>query len=247
MDEKLTMKGKSGERYHYILPAFFRLLRHLWRTSRDFAVVLRTYGLDAENVLRSIQHGLAGHHPSLSAPLPIPVNLHPGRVQRSDAGDVEFHVRSPEGLGPTVYDRCRDVYDHLNRRTGVGGFVDDYFHWQGEGFHHCAGKPLWIDQSERSVQHIFFDDNIRVSDFDNIVDLRMFESGGVSTRQLSVDETAIFEDMCLVQNDLLQAVEDVEYFIKKLEVCEQKYNNVLAQCQVQRLCSGVLDCNEDSR
>ena len=239
MDDRLTMKGKNSFRYHYILPAFFRLLCHLWRTSRDFAVVLRTYGKDADNVLSSIQHALAGNHPSISSPLPIPVNVHPGRVLRNDSGDVEFHVRSPEGLAPTVYDTCRDVYDHLNRRRGVSGFVDDFYHWRGHNFHHGFGKPLWIDPSDRSVQHVFFDDNIRVSDVDNIVDLRMFESDATSTRQLTVSETAIFEDMCLVQNDLLQAAEDVEYFVKKVKVCEEKYDRFLAQCQVQQLCNGV--------
>ena len=247
MDEKLTMKGKSGVRYHYILPAFFHLLRHLRRTSRDFTVVLRTYGKDADNVLRSIEHALAGNHPNVTTPLPITVNIHPGRVRRNDSGDVEFHVRSPDGLGRTVYDRCRDVYEHLNRQTGICGFVDDFYHWRGHGFHHGSGKPLWIDPRDHSVQHLFFDDNIRVSDVDNIVDLRMFEPDGVSTRQLSVDETAIFEDMYLVQNDLLQAAEDVEYFVRKVERCEEKYDRFLAKRQVRQHSNGVLDSEGDTK
>ena len=41
-DPKLTMLGKDGTLYYYILPSFFALIQHLHNTNRDFSIVIRT-------------------------------------------------------------------------------------------------------------------------------------------------------------------------------------------------------------
>jgi hypothetical protein len=42
----------------------------------------------------------------------------------------------------------------------VTAIRDDYYFWRGHGYRPQAGKPLYIDGSNPSVHHIFFDDNI---------------------------------------------------------------------------------------
>ena len=48
--EQLTMVGQDGKLYHYLVPAFLHLLRHLTQQKRQFAIVIRTYGMDAPHV-----------------------------------------------------------------------------------------------------------------------------------------------------------------------------------------------------
>ena len=64
----------------------------------------------------------------------------------------------------------------LSSTEGLCGFVDDFKFWQDNTYHHTAGKPLWIDLSDTSVHHVIFDDNIRVTDDDSIVDVRVLDT-----------------------------------------------------------------------
>ena len=122
----------------------------------------------------------------------------------------------------------------MSSSEGVCGFVDDFKFWQENGYHHTSGKPLWIDLSDPSVHHVIFDDNIRVTDKDSIVDVRVLDkSTGEDSpsvwRSLESDQIERLEDVCLVQADLLQSTENEDYFIEKLLKCERNYDKLLSE------------------
>jgi hypothetical protein len=223
----MTMEGSDGSPYHYIIPAFFKLLYHLTETGRDFCVIIRTYGLDAPNVLKCTAQTLAGEHPMFPSRLDMPFNGEPGRVFRTRGGTVAFenYSQTNQKLERQIFKDEMDIYSMLNQLKGVCAYVDDFVFWQDSDFHHTAGKPLWIDPSDPTVHHIFFDDNIRTSEPDSIVDVRLIEEG--KARSLSLEESGIFENSCLVQADLMESTSDVDYFVKKVEICEENYSKIV--------------------
>lgn len=225
-DPFLTMQGKDGKLYHYILPSFYRLIERLHQNGRNFSIVIRTYGLDAPNVLQSMSRTLQGQHPEFPNALPIKVNLDPGKIiRRLDTITAQIGGESSSGSITSRYRGDRAIYDLMCCSTGVSAYVDDFRYWQANDYRSNAGKPLWIDPSRTDVQHIFFDDNIRVTDSDSIVDVRVFDSPtSQSARSLPRQETTKFEDMCLVQADLLQSTSNADYFINKVEACEKKFD-----------------------
>ena len=254
-DECLTMRGKDGQRYHYILPSLYNLIQSLVQRNRDFAIVIRTYGLDCANVLKSLSYGLKGNHPGFRSPVNLRVDVTPGSIIRSgnDCVCLEtysspkesdckmanvFACKSSEkakltGSVPSqVVHKLhheRDMYRFISNLHGIAGFVDDFPYWQSNSYSYSAGKPFWIDGSDVGVHHIFFDDNFRAYEEDSIVDVRKFEESKQTARRLTKQEIAEFEDVCLVQADLLQSVEDHDYFINKVQVCENNYSKFLKQ------------------
>ncbi|KAK2149137.1 hypothetical protein LSH36_465g01032 [Paralvinella palmiformis] len=228
-DPYLTMKGKDGKLYHYILPSFYRLIEHLHQNKRDFSIVIRTYGLDAPNVLQSMTRTLEGQHPDFPHSLRITIDPSPGKIIRGQ-DDITAQISNDQDprSGPSTYRGDRDIYDLMSNSSGVSAFVDDFRHWQANGYRSSAGKPLWIDPERTDVQHIFFDDNIRVTEADSIVDVRMFDSPNSDVaRSLSRQEALTFEDMCLVQADLLQSISNKDYFINEVEACERKFDDYI--------------------
>lgn len=256
VDPKLTISGSNGRYYHYLMPSFVKLIYDLHAAGRQFAVVVRTYGLDAGNVLTSAEHVIAGNHPQFPGSLPIRVRTNPGRIRRhpgeriiceppndllvSTNGTADESDTQPSAA--TAIDTDGDIYRMLSEFDGVSGFMDDFRYWQDHDYCHLAGKPLWIDPLDESVQHIFFDDNIRVSDNDSIVDVRMFdddEDCDRSNRQrtcrsLALSEISSLENVCLVQANLLECTSDVDYFKRKVEECEVNYSIWLKARALQR-------------
>jgi hypothetical protein len=45
-----TSAHTSARQYHYIIPSFLRLLKHLKETGRSFTLVFRTFGQDLPEV-----------------------------------------------------------------------------------------------------------------------------------------------------------------------------------------------------
>lgn len=235
-DKVLTMSGRDGTPYHYILPGVYKLLRHLTTSQRDFAVVIRTYGRDGPNVLSSLSYGVHGHHPEVTSPIRIKVHKTPGSIKRKGDNSFEFltyKCRDGNGGGACseinqLLSHERDMYRLLNSSQGISGYVDDFYYWQGHQYHHTAGKPLWLDFSDKRHHHIFFDDNFRADDEDSIVDVRVFDKGQSHTaRSLGLSEVAMLENACVVQADLLESIADEDYFLRLVKECEQKFTHLV--------------------
>lgn len=229
--EHLTMSGKNGKQYHYILPSVYRVIHQLYEDGRDFSVVFRTYGLDAKNVLTSLSHGLSGNHPDFPNPLDMKVNTTHGKVYRKPNEPIVFEIKdgkSKNGEEASVYSGDREIYSMLSQAEGICAFQDDFLCWQNNNYHHRTAKPLYIDPYDQTVHHIFFDDNIRTFEHDSIVDVRVFESPDAKeARSISNQEAAMYETMNMIQADLLQAIKDPEYFVKAVRTCEEKYSKYL--------------------
>lgn len=226
-DKVLTMAGRDGKSYHYILPSVYKLLHHLTNEKRDFAVVIRTYGRDAPNALSSLSNGIRGTHPGFTKPLNIKVCKNPGKINRK-RNEFELLTCSWEDRGevPGTLKREEDIYHHLSSSQGIVGYVDDFLYWQKKNYDHAAGKPMWIDPHDQRHHHIFFDDNFRADDEDSIIDVRVFNNDNPRTsRSLEHSELVHLEDVFLVQADLLQSINDEEYFIHKIETCERNFEN----------------------
>ncbi|KAK7499963.1 hypothetical protein BaRGS_00008811 [Batillaria attramentaria] len=227
----LTMSGTDGQLYHYILEAVYRLIYHLVDTRRDFALVIRTYGLDAENVLSSLAHGIKGNHPGFSRALNVPLNRTPGTIQRLKSDVIVMESYRPDSAQKELLTKLsheRDIYRFLSGSQGISGYVDDFNSWQAHNYNHHSGKPLWIDPYDKHHHHIIFDDNFRALDEDSIVDVRVFDKEE-TTRAYSLTKTqlSLLEDVCLVQADLLEGIDDKDYFLRKVELCEANYARMI--------------------
>lgn len=226
----LTMWGLDGKQYNYIVPAVYKCINHLVQTKREFAIVFRTYGLDGPNVIKSLSYGLSGHHPGYPNNLHLAVNETLGEVKRSKTEPIVFKVYPDTGCSEQsqTFTGDRAIYNMLSAKTGISGFRDDVHYWLENGYHHTTAKPHLIDPFDKNVHHIFFDDNIRTYEEDSIVDVRLFETPGAeNARSLSDIELAQFDKMCVVQADLIECIDDEDYFIKEIERCEQKYAHFL--------------------
>ena len=229
----LTVKGKDGTPYHYILPAVYKLIHHLHRTKREFSVIVRTFGRDAHNVLQAMKVTMQGNHPEFPEKLPVEVNTNFGKIIRTDD---TMTMQIPSDQGTAVLHNERTISNHLSATKGISAFVDDFIHWQSNDYSYLCAKPLWVDPNDKKVQHIFFDDNIRITDADNIVDVRFFDSADSDkARSLTGEEMEKFENMCLVQSNLLESASDNDYFINKVDVCERLYDDFMqsysSQCE----------------
>ncbi|XP_069382167.1 uncharacterized protein [Paralichthys olivaceus] len=225
-NSELSVKGEDGRLYHWILPSFFQLLKDLVQEGWEFAILFRTFGTDLPRVLRAVHRALnEGAHP-LFPDLPdlkINVNMTPGKIRCSKKGIVlsraEDRVSSRDGE--------RGLYQYFSSVQGLGGFQDHFDWWASNTFSIRGGKPLWVDPFDQSVQHIFIDDNMRQDDEDTIVQPRIFlDPGGNDTRVACTSE---LYDITLVQNDLLRAISDLNYFTERVNICLENYERNLQQ------------------
>ena len=226
----LTMWGKDGQQYNYILPAVYKLVHSLVKDDRDFAIVFRTFGLDAPNVIKSLSYGLQGNHPGYPEVVKLPVNYDVGTVKRSDDEQTVFTLLgdSNSNEASQTFTGDRQIYDMLSQRIGIFGFRDDVNYWLENGYHHSKAKPLIIDPDDLTVHHIFFDDNIRTFEDDSIVDVRIFEKTGAKfARSLSKAEVGQFENVCIVQADLIRCIDDENYYVDLVKECELNYGKFL--------------------
>ena len=229
-----TMKGKDGQPYNYIVPAVYKCIHHLVETKRDFAIVFRTYGLDAPNVISSLSYGLQGNHPGYPKPLDLKVNENIGKVKRSESEPIVFkeYDDPSKSEASARYTGDREIYNMLCKRTGISGFRDDIQFWLDNSYHHSTAKPHIIDPFDNDVHHIFFDDNIRTFEEDSIVDVRLFESENApEARSLSSRESALFDNVCMIQADLIRCIEDDNYFVERIQDCEVNYTKFLRRWQ----------------
>ncbi|XP_045164678.1 uncharacterized protein LOC123528768 [Mercenaria mercenaria] len=220
----LTMSGKDGQQYNYIVPALYKCIHHLVESKRDFAIVFRTFGLDAPNVITSLEHGLKGNHPGYQKPVHLKVNRDVGTVKRSDDEPTVFTVIG-EDEKTENYVGDRSIYDMLSSSVGISGFRDDVHYWLENSYHHETSKPHIIDPFDQNVHHIFFDDNYRAYEDDSIIDVRLFESRDAKeARSLTKAEVAQFDNVCLVQADLIKCIEDENYYRDRIQECESNYS-----------------------
>ncbi|XP_074139369.1 uncharacterized protein LOC141551530 isoform X3 [Sminthopsis crassicaudata] len=162
-----SVLGEDGRHYHRVLPAFFKLLAGLSQQGRRFAIIFRTFGKDLTSLLQTTHSALQGQHPQFSAlkEVMLPVDLRPGKIRCSS--NKVMVSRGKESV--SSWPDARVVYDYFSAMEGLGGFQDHFAWWSRNNFSSQGGKPLWVDPHDPEVQHICFDDNIRLQDRESII------------------------------------------------------------------------------
>lgn len=223
----LTMSGKDGQQYNYIVPALYKCIHYLVESKREFAIVFRTFGLDAPNVIRSLEHGLTGNHPGYRKSVHLTIDENVGTVKRNHNEPTVFTLKKDNGQ-TECYTGDRAIYEMLSNKTGISGFRDDVHYWLEHSYHHETSKPHIIDPFDQNVHHIFFDDNYRAYEDDSIIDVRLFETRcAKEAKSLKKVEVAQFDNVCLVQADLIKCIEDENYYLDRILECESNYSAFL--------------------
>lgn len=223
-DKVLAVTGEDGKAYHSILPSFFHLLESLRQEGRDFSVILRTFGTDLPRALHAVLYTMEGRHAQFPdfQKVSLHVDQTPGRIHCSKKEVVLS--RGAEHVSTKL--DAKNIYHYISNVKGIVGFQDDFEWWARHNFRSTGGKPFWIDPQDTSIHHIFFDDNIRLSEDDSIVQSMVFQ--GMDGSRTCTAPTSELYDICLVQTDLLRAIADKSYFLDCVRTCEDNYTAYLA-------------------
>lgn len=220
LHKPMTVPGTKYYRYHFILPSFYKLLVHLVSEERDFAIIFRTFGSDAKNVLSSLKLALSNNMPFCQNLqfLEDTISENEFVLQRSDAcRTFSFHGLKTQCVHLKTDD---EMYTELSNFSGIAAIRDNVEDWYSSNFHPNKGKPMWIDHSDDKTHHIFFDDNIRPGKPDSIVNLRVRDSTNSFRNVTSVEELK-FVNRNIVPVDFSTAIMNEDYFVQKLAVCEE--------------------------
>lgn len=225
----LCMKGSHSDKfYHYLLPSFVNFLCYLAKNDLDYKVVFRTFGMDAPTVLKSVQLVTEGSHPAFPVSTPCVVSHVVDNVVRNDDKII---LRSNNRLISDEFEIQRHLSSDDCRISAV---VDDFHYWLKNEYLHSCGKPFWLDPNDNNeCQQIFFDDNVRFGDIESIVDVRTWgerKNGSTNSTQQTFSSMNEFEfftlkDVHLVQVNLLEAIEDLDYFINKFILCSNNFTS----------------------
>ena len=228
-----------------IFVSFLNLIHYLHKTNRDFVILFRSYGADTEAVMEALKQ-------TRHIPEEIRENIVTscGSIERR--GDqVVLTWPSQSGEDPTTMTGHSDkqIYDHISKARGIYGLRDDFEHWRAQSYHWCSGKPFWVHHGDTKHHHIFFDDNIRRDKRSCIVDVRFVSDRDVdgTMRQkeplININSSVGYScnesvdgqvtdltrlaapelDPFLVQVDLLEAINNEQYYIEQLQMCEKLF------------------------
>ncbi|DBA04414.1 TPA: hypothetical protein N0F65_010010 [Lagenidium giganteum] len=238
---------EHDDHYHFILPAFLRLIQQLHESNVHFNLVFRTYGNDLHRIAEEFNAFCEGRHPHVALPEEVRLDGTNGGIDRrilfeAGAGGYRFGTffrdatttalimgtfDQPEGVpNPSLhfyedpkYARThqvrghRTIYSFLTQEwrqsQATLALRDFYPHWFAHQEDASAGKLLLLDPSETSVVPLFFDDNILPHD-PHIVDARDVNTGEAVPFEVT-------KDRYLLRVEPLQAVREVDYFLKRLE------------------------------
>ncbi|KAA3671660.1 uncharacterized protein DEA37_0013938 [Paragonimus westermani] len=220
--EKLAVVGKDGRQYHYLMPAFYRLLSWLLANGREFAVLIRTYGREGPHITEAVEAFLKEKHPTEKPPpsTNLPIDPIVWRLKRDEAEPNFSLYNDGTDSQDSAITEPRRIYQTWSSWNGLVTVVDDFVYWQSHQYSHSAAKPVWFDPDDRSAHHILFDDNIRFED-DGTNGIDLLHLNGSISQRITQREAINWEGIYFVQANLLKIIRDPEYFIKNVVLCEE--------------------------
>ncbi|CAF3573218.1 unnamed protein product [Rotaria sordida] len=227
-------RSTNGTLYHYILPSFFRLIKYLQDTNRDFVIYLRTMGDDSKNFLTNSKRILSNEHPSFQFHQSLDVNLEPGRIERKNDQSICLQMKFQEDSDIQIITDEFLIHEKLESGHGIHAIKDDFNAWFGTNYHYSTSKPIWFDPDDRNPRshHILFDDNFRVIDpYDSIVDIRIMNREKHKCYSCPFELYPKLENIFAVQANLYLILADHEYYIKTVEECEKNLDQLLQDAQ----------------
>lgn len=181
-----------------VFPSFYRLLEALNQRGISYTLYLRSFGVEVLEVSQEINRVLPGTF-SLSG------EMHQGILSLENGTAVE---------GPL------SIYTEL-KRLGNVAVHDDWNDWASHGKSGLHGKPFYIDRDDGDTLSIFFDDNICEEDgFENIISPIDVKTG----QPISIE--VLIRSGQAVPVDTLEAILDIDYFLKLVEEAMQKDINI---------------------
>jgi hypothetical protein len=232
-----TIRGDDDNSlYHYIFPEFFDLIRRLQKGKREFAIILRTMGIDSRSFLDTIIPVLEGKHRDFNDIQNMNINTHVGCIRRTDDNEIEFEIDG------NIYSNENEIYEKLNSIEGILAIRDDFAYWQKNNYNCYSAKPIWLNLNDSKHQHIIFDDNIRLEALDDcIVNLRIFNQKNFYNIDFNAYE--LFQHSTIIQPDLFELLNKPSnkdfyaknYYYDKINVAERKYDYILSKFQNDNL------------
>ncbi|XP_052229847.1 uncharacterized protein LOC127843962 isoform X2 [Dreissena polymorpha] len=226
----LTVPGSTSYRYHFILPAFYKLLESLVTENRNFCVVFRTYGSDAKSVLSSIRQAVSGDFPFGRKLLPLLDDIDETVYFVSRQNDIEdvFTIDRCSSDCSDINDMTsktdEEIYSWISNMVGIHAIRDNCNDWLRHDFDSRRGKPFWIDKTDEFHHHVFFDDNIRPGSVDSIANIRVRDNFVSAFRNIDRKEEHAYLNKNLVPVVFTDAIMDDEYFVKQLRLCEDNFS-----------------------
>ena len=230
VDKRLTHDGK----HYFILPAFFRTLAKLDESGKDFRVVIRTFGTDGADIAKAINAWAEGKHPMFEGrrfpkyQIDLDKHLFIGRYDKSSNMYSVRRANADGSASPTspVFGESSVVAMFESKVPKVQVLQDHYQWWKSHDYSPSAGKPLWIDWSQKNVHHIFFDDNIHNDASDSIVSIRIRRYSNRLFRPLSGESIRLLQGYFLVRVPTVCPILDHMWFLKQIEQCEKNRKNL---------------------
>lgn len=227
-------RSANGTLYHYILPSFFRLIKHLQKTNRDFVIYLRTMGDDSKNFLSNAQRILSNEHPLFKFQEETAVNIEPGRIERNKNEPIRLNMKFQEDPDTNMIEDEFLIHEKLESGHGIHAIKDDFKAWHSTNYHCSTSKPIWFDPDDLNPRshHILFDDNFRVLDpNDSIVDIRIMDRENRKCYSCPFEFYPRLENIFAVQANLYLILADKDYYIKTVEECERNLDLLLQDAQ----------------
>ncbi|CCB85225.1 putative uncharacterized protein [Parachlamydia acanthamoebae UV-7] len=181
-------KFVSGEPIQ-IFPSFFKMIRHLQNQRVSFTLQIRTFGKELPQIVQAINTQLGCEFIKYNA-----------RFENR-------HLFIENRPKPVI--SLPEIYQFF--KICNVGVQDSWKEWSEHQKYAAYGKLFPIDLEDPHTIAIFFDDNIRPQEPKNIVNAIDIRSG------CSVSARDLIETHNLVIVDMLQAIEDEDYFIKHVQ------------------------------
>ena len=239
--------------YHLILPDFFDMIRRLQKDKRNFAIVLRTMGIDSQNFLDTVRPVIEGKHRDFKDLDPIKINPNIGEIKRDLNDKIELHMDNE------IYSDEEAIYNKLNSLEGINAIRDHFAFWQKSNYECYAAKPLWINLEDNKHHHILFDDNIRLDAIDDcIVNIRLYNYMLKEYENLDFASYERFEKSSILQPNLIELLNphlkrdsNKNHYFEKISKAEFIYNILItnkANLKISTIKNDdELDSSTDSR
>ncbi len=231
----LRVPGEA-EAYYAMLPSFFHLVNHLEEAQRDFALVFRTFGTDIPTVAQEFNTFCDGQHPHFTTSCPtrtrhrrLVLPRDSGALHRTSNTDIlkdgvnlamASETNSAHGLqavyaGIMAHLQPQPEGDNVRRSLAL---QDDYRFWAANDESDESGKLMVLeeddDAEEDTPYQVFFDDNLERR-CAHIVDARALRTGAPVPYETTRGKH-------LVKVEPLQAILDLDYFVRALQQAEEE-------------------------
>lgn len=178
---------KNGD----IFSSFYKLIDYLDKEKIDYSIILRTFGIDVDKVVRMVNHKMSTQFFSSKG------KYHKGSL------------RLENGRCITEIDQIYAIFKNSSHLA----IQDDWFEWDSHQMHRHYSKRFPVDLEDLGTVSMFFDDNILLDPHSekNIVGPIDVKTG------LPAEMGPLLENQHLVPVDTLEAIYDDDYFIKKVK------------------------------